>query len=351
MNPLRQTSPVGLHVGGRFFGAAQLTRRGSTTTLSNALVAPRVNPGRPIDGAEVRRIVTLLERRGFVGKAVSLAAPEEMIIASVLDLPPRASGAPVEQIAAAELGRIHKTDASTLTVGLWELPAPARRRDGLPTYAVACPVKEATDLATVFEDEGVEVLAMDARACALARACEPLIAPSPKITTIVDISFDATRVAVAVGATIAYERTIISSSLTRLIDSIVAAVEVDDELAQYIAFELGLTQRFEDERDNWELLADARKPVRAWFDLLTRELTLATAYVLERYEQEHPASVLLTGSGAAIAGLDGALTRRLSAPCRAVRCADLVTCPDRFTDIAGDTALATAIGLAMRFDR
>ncbi|MBX3365086.1 MAG: hypothetical protein KF866_10000 [Phycisphaeraceae bacterium] len=351
MRLLRHLSPIGLHIGGRFVGAVQLARRNGRCEIANAAFTPRQHPGEPIDAEEVHRISTILTRRGFTGHSIALAAPDDMLIGAVLDLPPRTSGAPIDRIAAAELGRVHKTDASSLTVGLWELPAPARRRDGLPTYAVACPARQATSLAELFEAEGLDLVALDARACALVRACAPLVAPAPRVSSIVDLSFDAARVAIAVGPTVAYERVISASSIARLIEQIAASLDVEVDLAQYIAFELGLTPRFDDERDSWELLADARKPLRSWFDALARELTLATAYVLERYGQEAPASVLLTGIGAAIPAIDTELARRLSAPCRTVRAADLAACPDHKADVAAHTALTTAIGLAMRFDR
>lgn len=343
-------SPIGIHIGYRHIGAAQLERRSGKPRLAAAALLPRAKPGEPFDDAEAARLRAVLDRRGFKGDLVTLAVPDDLLFSAMLDLPPRSSGAPVDQLASAELARQQRLEPAAVTVGTWDLPPPVRQREGAPVMAIGCEDGRAESILALFDAHDLEVIGLDARACALARACAPLL-PSEGVTPIVELSFDAARLAIVVGGSVAYERSLPVAGLSRLHASIAENLEADDDTADYILTEIGLRERFDDERDTWELLSQARDLIRAWLDSLTRELALATSYALERYGQERAATILLVGAGAAIPAVGDELSRRVEAPCRAVLATDLCESPTTLLSPHAQPALITAIGLAARFDR
>ncbi|MEL7483254.1 MAG: hypothetical protein AAFN41_02765 [Planctomycetota bacterium] len=109
------------------------------------------------------------ERKGISGVRECVAiAPTASMVTAVLELPPRSSGAPIESLAAAELMR--GRDGAGLEVALF----PIREQDAGPVeyFAAGANRDEITALAGDIASCGVEVVAVDAPACALGRACQ-----------------------------------------------------------------------------------------------------------------------------------------------------------------------------------
>ena len=65
---------------------------------------------------------------------------------------------------------------------LWDLPQPARGREGTHVMVAACEHEHADALLALFDQHGLDVVGLDCHAWALLRACEPLLAPAPEIT-------------------------------------------------------------------------------------------------------------------------------------------------------------------------
>jgi hypothetical protein len=117
-----------------------------------------------------RRVGRWSERASVVGRArCVITPPEETLVSTVLELPPRSSGAPIESIAAAELARGQA--GAEMEVAAWELPMPARSVRGAHEYLVVGGAR-GTILQAVHAlgDAGCEVDLVDAPVTAAHRA-------------------------------------------------------------------------------------------------------------------------------------------------------------------------------------
>ena len=132
--PFRSTplTPIGLDVGSHSVKAAQLRHQGERWTVDRLAVSPRLSPSKPIDGAEVARIGSVLGRLGFRGHQLVLSLPPQLTLTAMLDLPPRAPGVPLDQIARTEFARMHSRQPDQLETSFWDLPEPSRGREGHP---------------------------------------------------------------------------------------------------------------------------------------------------------------------------------------------------------------------------
>jgi Tfp pilus assembly PilM family ATPase len=133
---------------------------------------------------EIGRFVRILARQGFTPAPVVIGLPDEHVTVAELSLPAVASGAPLSDIVAAQLGRICQADPSTIECGWWATDAStagtavaASRR----SLAAAVPLSFADPIADAFDQAGLEIEAMEVRPIALARACKPIIQPTLEI--------------------------------------------------------------------------------------------------------------------------------------------------------------------------
>src|SRR4051794_17457208 len=103
--------PIGLDIGSRWVKAVQLAGRGESRSLHAAAVLPTpVVPSvkDPVAEAEMlqtiaARLSSQLVRQGFHGRDVVVAAPAHRLEADLLELPPRGSGAPLDDLARVEI--------------------------------------------------------------------------------------------------------------------------------------------------------------------------------------------------------------------------------------------------------
>src|SRR5688572_30026381 len=92
-------TPIGLDIGSCSIKAVQLQRVREDWRVAAVTSLPRPQINAPLDRIAVRRIADVLYRQGFHGQSVVLAAPSDKLAADILELPPRTSGVPLEQIA------------------------------------------------------------------------------------------------------------------------------------------------------------------------------------------------------------------------------------------------------------
>ncbi len=116
----------------------------------------------------LRRALAAVERRGVqdLGRCVAIA-PMSIMTNAVLELPPLSSGAPIDDLAAAEMTR--GTDGGGVEVAVF----PVRNRENGPSEYFVASARRDGVLALVddFAAIGVEVRAVDAPVTALSRAC------------------------------------------------------------------------------------------------------------------------------------------------------------------------------------
>ena len=116
-------SPIGLDVGSRCIKAVQFSRSHKGLRICAVACIDRSGKGTAILAAEAAALRDILARQGFRGRKLVLGGPPARLLSGVMELPPRASGAPLDQIARIELARAHDCPPDSIDLSWWELPA------------------------------------------------------------------------------------------------------------------------------------------------------------------------------------------------------------------------------------
>ena len=219
-------SLIGLDIGRRRIKAAQ-------ASIAAALAAGSARNAnrRPLEASELRRLAQAIHHGPFHGRSVVLAAPADKLISGILELPPRSSGAPIEQLAASELGRRHNADLATMEVASWDLPAPVRAAKGTYVMALGCPHADAEALLDLVENEGLSVAAVEPQATALARACEGLFAGSGA-GAVLDIGYASAQLVLVHQSIVVYHRNLPKCGVQSLARSVARSIGGDEALAE-----------------------------------------------------------------------------------------------------------------------
>jgi Tfp pilus assembly PilM family ATPase len=303
-------SPIGVDVSTRSIRAVQLARRGDRAPwrLHAATAVPReaasAQPGwTPPSQGEHERLAGVLGRQGFEGSDLVLAVPADRMVESVVELPPRSSGAPLANLAAAELGRVHKVDAASLEVAFWEIPTPARTT-GVTEYMVAgCPRQAGLDLIDPFEDAGLTVRALDVRALALQRACAPALAGAGAIDAILCLGWNHTTLMFVVDGVMSFQRTLDGVDGRSLATGVaqklrISPASVVDLVLRQTACSLssGTPARREIER---EIAGN----ITAYAEDVATQFGVSCAYISRRYPTRSLAGAVITGEYGALPGV------------------------------------------------
>lgn len=178
-------TPIGLDIGtssikavqarltGSRAGSGVRGRVGSSPTICAVAHFDRIEPGPDLHERDIERIQRVLLRRGFRGRRVVAAAPEHALMMSSVELPPRASGAPLEKLARLELARAHSTPPDEIEVGMWDLPAPNRGGSGSHVMTVGTRHADADAFLQTLDAAGLDTIALEPRASAIARCARP----------------------------------------------------------------------------------------------------------------------------------------------------------------------------------
>ncbi|MEM8756334.1 MAG: hypothetical protein AAGF47_00950 [Planctomycetota bacterium] len=127
----------------------------------------------PMPLSMFRRLRNSMQRQGIDAGARWIGLPPEpSLAAAVLDLPPRASGAPIESLAAAELAR--GADRRAMEAAVWEIPAGRRSGPGPVSYlAVGAATGGILEIVEAASRVGIELHAIDTPSTAIARVSGP----------------------------------------------------------------------------------------------------------------------------------------------------------------------------------
>ena len=345
--------PIGIDVGARAIKAVQLAPSAQSVTgwrVAAVTSLTRTSSGALLDADEVARLSDALDRQGFIGNHVVLAVPADKLFTTVLELPPRTGNVPLEQIARVELARAHKCAPDALEMGCWDLPAPARAAKGTHLMAVACSHADATPVLDNFESAGLNVVALDVRECAVARACAPALSNVAGIGAVLDIGWRSTNLLLVHHGVIVYGRVLADAGVGRLYDLLGSRLRLDEEVTDYLLAEVGLLtgpRRQDVTPEAFDLPADARGAIIAHFDAALEEVVAAFSYGVHQYSESSVGRVLLVGGGGAIPGLRDHFASVLRVPTQAAAPTDLVQCPDALLESCNSPALTAALGLAM----
>lgn len=216
--------PIGVDITKRGIHLAQPLNATDPTSPVRTAFAPRAPDATPDHDAQL--VAGLLDRRDFVSRRVVIAAPGDSAFSAVLDLPPRSSAAPIDQLAAIELARTHKLDPKTLSVATWQLPIPTRAGEPAKHMAVALPSAAGERLVMAFESQGLFVEAIDARALAMARAITPRPDDEGCIIPILCADWHRATLTAVFQGEVFYERAL-ETARFRALDAAVKATAID----------------------------------------------------------------------------------------------------------------------------
>jgi type IV pilus assembly protein PilM len=395
---LRTHSPIGIDVGTRSVKALQLGRDRWGTGRWRVVAAaevPREEVGQPaapslpatgqpprpphvLSEAEVGRLVGTLERQGFRGGEVVLAVPNEKVVSSMLELPPRASQAPIEQIARMELARAHRFAPDSFEMGCWDLPAAARATKATPVIAVACTHADAAAIMEPFEAEGMNVCALDVKAAALARACAPLMgADAGGIVGIVDLGWTSATLSLMHQGVAIYGRILGDSGIYKLYHTLASRLGLEIDVIDYLLSDSGLSAPGDGAAVAPDAAAnprhagahpgahpgrmhrggtlgirkakaptDAAGLIAAHFEAAMHELHVSLKYAQHQYPDTPLSRLLVVGGGGCIRGVTEHLRTTLGIDARAVAPADVADSPPSLSEPCGSPALTAALGLA-----
>jgi len=312
-----RTNPIGLDLGAAALKACQRDAHGRVIA---SLVLPRRRFGAQHDGEELSRLASMLERQGFVGRRVVAACPWPDVISEPLRLPPAESGAPRDELAKAEMARLRQLSPGSFELGFWPIPAPARGGEGAFVMASATTHAQADAYIDLFDDAGLDLVALDTPAGTLCRGVSDDLAGRRGMTLIVDLGHQQARSVVLAEGRVVFERGNDEAGLAHLHGQVVETLTVEPEAADLLLRRAGLSQASRGGEDTpsdpaWrEALAEVRSLTIAHFDAAARELAMAINYVGHRYPDLSIEGGLITGGGALLPGVPNYLSSALGLP-------------------------------------
>jgi type IV pilus assembly protein PilM len=336
-------SRIGVDLGSRQMKAIQFSRHGAKRALAAAAAVER-RVTEKLDDADLARLVAALNSQGFHGREVVVACPPAMVHTDILELPSRASGAPIRQIAQVEMQRSSRFDGG-FEMAFWDLPSGPRAGSTSSVMATAIKQSDAQTLLEQLDRAGLEVAAMETTAIALARAMSA--GKSNDITAAVDAGASASSLMLVHQGTIIYQRPLNDISLALLHRSIGAEFEVGEAEQSYLVRETGLIDSAEARRDAAPQERRLQAMLLHYADAIADEVETALAYAAHRYPQLQPGDVVLSGGGAAIPGIDKHVAKRVTIEVRVGRPADSLTFHPSRADQALSPVYLPAVGLAM----
>jgi Tfp pilus assembly PilM family ATPase len=353
-------SPIGLDIGARRVKAVQLepTKGDAAPTSSGWRVAAatsfdRATPGQPVTADEALRLADTLDRLGFTGTRVVLAAPSDKLISGMLELPKSGGQIPLDQIARVELARTNKVPPESFEMGCWELPVAAKAGKAVQVMAVGYPHADATQLLDLVENAGLDAVALDVRSCTLTRACAAIVAPPPGITALLDLGWGTSSLVLVYSNMVVYVRALTEMGVDHIYDMFAKRLKLETELSDYLLAEVGLREAANSKHNSSETSTDriampseARSLLANYADGLVRELLVSFSYAARQYTDASVTRLLLMGAGASIPGLGEHLAKELSLETTSVCPRDLIECPPGLLEACSSPELTPALGLA-----
>ncbi len=327
-------SPIGIEISGRTVRAAQLRRRSRGWTITACAAFPRLEEGRRKPEEEAARIAGVLARRGFRGTRTVLNVPDDRLISAVIDLPPRASGAPIEQIAAGEMARMYKKDPARMETLLWDLPPSARQSAGHQGMALACAHDDLDPLIDAFESRGFDVWGVVPRISGMVRACRDHLAPAPQATFILDVGWSSATLLSLRERAVVSERTIDGGECVRLRAEVVRAAGVPPEVAELILDGVAETDQ-----------AHLARCIDEHAERIAEQVNVSLAYIGHRYGVASAGRLLLLGEHAGLPGLRDRIASLTGAETLHITPVELAVAPVPLAPV--ERSAATAAGLAL----
>ena len=297
--------PIGVDIGGRHIKAVQLRGGPKRWCVTAAGSIVRDNPGAPVERADIVQLRKLFAKGLFNGRRVVLAVPFSQLLTGIMELPPRSSGAPMDQLAKAELSRMHRCEPDSFEIACWDLPAPARAGGATYVMAAGFSHEKANELVDIVETENLDVHALDIHASAVARACSPLLQGVTGIAAILDLGWDQADLVLIYQGVVVYERKLVKCGIGSVVDSLGRELKLHHKKAELLVRQVGLSVECSDITP-----ASCRAvnlAVNAYCESLVEEMRIPLSYLANQYPDASPETLLLVGGGGRIPGLEGQL--------------------------------------------
>lgn len=343
--------PIGVSFDSRWMRAAQVRRGGAGWEVLAALRLERRGEalGRALGPADGEVLGGALRRQGFAGSRVVLAGGPLVVPLMGLDLPPRSSGAPLDQIAAMEVSRAQRLAEGSFSLATWDIPESEGRpgRDAQTRVMAAfCPHGVGEELCAALDGEGLEVVALESEAFAAARAMAPLMSSSGNVA-IVRCGWDELEVSlVAAGGVPAFHRSIPEQGLSVLYRAIGQRTGFRRDVVDAVLGALH-EAKAQDRRQGEISRQEVARCVQDHVQAVAGEVQRSVSYAAGRLGLGEVRGVLLEGEGAELPGLGEAIGGRLAASWRVGHAGALVRFGPGLARLGSCPALAGAIGAAM----
>lgn len=351
---IHRRTAIGLDLGPRWITAVQLSGRPERgwRLEATARIGRATSTSIVPTADEMGRTWDVLDRRGFSGRRMVVVAP--LVHSATLELPPRSSGAPVDDLARQEVARSLKLEVPDIEVALWDVPRPPRGGDGTFVLAVGLPHKESGPLLDALEDAGATVEALDCRCCAMARSCAAQVDAGAGVTGLIDVEDAAISIAVMNSGVVVYDRVVRDAGLDRLRTMIrdglgggTGAPTGEDAAALDLVMDSILSPNGVELPDH--VAGMVKGVVAEYTSQVVQELRSVMAYSIHRYPGQI-GPVLMMGSGARIRELGERIRTELDLATRMVGLSDVTrgACAADNQDGATGGEFLVAAGLAMR---
>jgi Tfp pilus assembly PilM family ATPase len=322
--------------------AAQFARSCDRSWLAACAAFPRIAPDAPLTGDELKQISAILRRQGFVGRDVIIAAPGEKLQSGIIELPAKAAGVPMDELARAEFGRVQKLDVSAAELSWWELPASSRAGKGTVVMAVAYPHADAEPVAQSYEEAGFRVCGVDTPTSAVARGCLPLM-HGKRAFGALDIGATAGVLVLVRDGVVVYERRIPEAGIAKLAGVLESCLGAGREAAEHVIREVGLTPGAD--AGSEDRFGEARGLIARHVEAALAEVQRTLAYASHQYSDAAVETLLLCGGGACMPGLRDYVAARVETDVRLATFDQGVQCDEEVRRRAGIYP-ACAVGLA-----
>ncbi len=343
--------PIGIDVGVRSIKAVQLSWPGREWQVEAVASIPRTGRDKTLDQDEVSRLAAVLDRQGFIGSDTVLAVPNEMLIGGIFELPSRSSGAPLDQIARMEIARVHKRDPGSFEMSSWDLPVSKRSSDTTNVMVAACAHADADGLLNLFDEAGLNVVALDTASWSFARACVGLVESESGACGILDLGWSSARLIVLYRGTIIYERTVPDGGVESLQNMLMQNTGLDNELVDHLLRSTSQEEAGQEQGGDSTVPRQLSAAITAYVDPIAKELETSLSYAAHRYQDATVECVALVGGGACVAGVSEEMAKVSNLPVRQANLGELAQCSSRLAKYHADASLTNALGLSAYFSK
>lgn len=339
----RRHSYIGVGVSGKSLSAVQVSRpilgKGAGKARIEAAAAVARHGSGPLTQDDAERLAGVLERRGFEGTKIVLGPARGATNVQPLELPPRTSGAPIDQIARAEMARVQRLDPGAIEVAMWDVPPPVRAGKSTHVMAASLPKQASVGCAALLDGVGLELISIDVRSLSLARAARAWLEPTG-VCMLIDVTWEGVSVIVVLGSRVVFERDVEHATPAKMCKAAAERWRLDET-----TLELALQHP---DTPHAHLITRLAGGAQSDFvDAIVPEISRSAAYASHRYPSVKLDRVLLCGEWAAVSGLRERIEAHLHVPARVLRAGDAMSLgPEARACDAGPGALL-ALGLAM----